>query len=464
MKIAETQSSHTSFCVADPEITEVIDLESGELLSASQAIGNDYLALEQLRMRLATSVAKDERLYACAVCGTSVYLVCQRHGDDKRFHFRHTLEDGRCPALTRGALTEEQMRACKYNGAKESQAHIRMKEIIAQSLACDPDFSEPDVERVWKGQDRKSWRKPDVSAVWRGTIRVAFEIQLSTTFLHVIAERRQFYLDQGGLLCWVFQKFDADAARMTQDDVFFNNNQNLFLASEETLGNSKEQDALVLGCRWTLPAIDKTGKVTEQWDGRSARFSELTLDQAKQRVFLVDCESKRKHLLAEAANAPLRRQFEQWWTAEEPPALNGTWHWFRDEFWKRGIALPEWPSHLYALLNALYTAKAGRPVRYRHPKFISVLHTVADSHRRVIQPLRAALLVYDRAQQVREEDSSERGEREGKWAKKAREYRERMREGDTAYDRERRFDPLVAFLFPEVGAQLCAWDAEEKAK
>jgi hypothetical protein len=72
-------------------------------------------------------------------------------------------------------------------------------------------------------------------------------------------------------------------------------------------------------------------------------------------------------------------------------------------------------------------------------------------------------LVYNRASQVREEDTPARGERVGKWEKKVREYRERIAEGDAAYARERRFDQLVAFLFPEVGAQLRAWDVEAKA-
>lgn len=41
------------------------------------------------------------------------------------------------------------------------------------------------MEKVWKGQpvaDRATWRKPDVQVV-RGNERIAFEVQLSTTFL-----------------------------------------------------------------------------------------------------------------------------------------------------------------------------------------------------------------------------------------------------------------------------------------
>jgi len=111
------------------------------------------------------------------------------------------------------------MLARKYNAAKESRAHIRLKEIIADSLRYDSGFSEVETEKVWRGMDRTKWRKPDVQALWKGKIRIAFEIQLSTTFLHVIAERRNFYRQEGGLLCWIFKSFDQAEARMTQDDI-----------------------------------------------------------------------------------------------------------------------------------------------------------------------------------------------------------------------------------------------------
>ena len=61
--------------------------------------------------------------------------------------------------------------------------------------------------------------KPDV-LVYAGQ-RVAFEIQLSTTYLDVIAGRRDFYLEQGGLLFWIFARFDTERLRMTDDDVFW---------------------------------------------------------------------------------------------------------------------------------------------------------------------------------------------------------------------------------------------------
>ena len=48
----------------------------------------------------------------------------------KRFFFRHKTEDGSCPAKTRGTLSEEEIRARKYHGLRESEAHKRIKQLI----------------------------------------------------------------------------------------------------------------------------------------------------------------------------------------------------------------------------------------------------------------------------------------------------------------------------------------------
>lgn len=58
--------------------------------------------------------------------------------EERRFFFRHTLEDGRCLARTRGELSQEEIDARRYNGVKESARHLQMKEWVAQCLAADP--------------------------------------------------------------------------------------------------------------------------------------------------------------------------------------------------------------------------------------------------------------------------------------------------------------------------------------
>lgn len=189
--------SSNNLCVDTPQINEVFELETGEFYTAQQVIGSDYNKLIQLRMKLLEHIKQDKPIYRCPMCHVPVYLACSRHNDDKKFYFKHRIEDRNCPAITRGSLSKDEILAIKYNGAKESPAHIRMKEIIAESLSHEPDFSDIKAETIIKGADRKQWRKPDIQALWQGKLRVAFEVQLSTTFLDVIAQRRLFYKDTG---------------------------------------------------------------------------------------------------------------------------------------------------------------------------------------------------------------------------------------------------------------------------
>ncbi len=195
-----------SLIVERPQIKEVLDVEAGTFVSASSVIGTDYARLIQLRMEVRSRMRRGVPLYKCATCGVPVHICCSR--DAARFFFKHRHEDGSCPAVTAGALNQVEIDARKYNGAKESRLHLQMKDWLVRSLSADGRFSDVLVEKIWKGAWTSQWRKPDVQAVYGGQ-RIAFEIQLSTTFLDVIAGRRDFYLAEGGLLFWIFARFDT---------------------------------------------------------------------------------------------------------------------------------------------------------------------------------------------------------------------------------------------------------------
>ena len=295
--------------VADPQIDEVMDLESGVITPAAEWAPPDYQRVLETRMELMQSMRAGRPRLACPMCAVPVHLVSM--AAERRFYFRHETEDGRCPAKTKGALSGGEILALKYDGARESAAHKRMKELIAESLRSDPDFSDVEIEPVWKGREKNSRRRPDVRAVWKRRLPVAFEVQLSTTFLRVIAERRAFYLREGGLLLWVFKDFDMGDARLTQDDIFYNNNRNAFVVSSATLRASRERGRLALDCVWSQPSVEE-GQLGWRQFRRLATFDELMIDQARQRVFLFDADAARERLTKEHADAELRAAFRRY--------------------------------------------------------------------------------------------------------------------------------------------------------
>jgi hypothetical protein len=434
-----------TFWVQNPEVDEVLDLHSGSHLRHEQAIGTDYEQVIKLHATLQDGIQRHAPLYACAMCKVPVYLVSQK--EERKFFFRHTLEDGRCSARTRGLLSQDEINARRYNGVKESQTHINMKTWVAESLRADPDFTEVEVEQRWSGQLTGEWRKPDVRAKYRGT-PVVFEVQLSTTYLNVITARRSFYLREGALLLWVFAKFDVGPRRLTQDDVFFNNNRNAFVIGRATRDASVERKAFHLECIWATPSL---GTATEL-NRDVVPFSCLTLDAADQRAYYFDFEGARTALFEQARQAelqrlaPLREGFEAWFlrycSGDSDEKLYAG---LREGFACENVELPWHPGFLpRVFLNALYSAKHGRPVGWDFQTFMEVLHHVHGTHKGLLRLFRRALEVYERGPQVKAQD------KKGKWRAKVREYTPLLLADDPRYRADTTHDALGRVLFPEL--------------
>lgn len=436
------------FAVNNPEVTEVLDRSTGLYERHSDVIGDDWEKALQLRMEIQTNLEANPR-FLCSQCMTPVYLVARP--EDKKLFFRHTLEDGRCSAVTRGLLSQDEIDARKYNGVKESWLHIEMKRWIVECLRADGRFTDIAVEERWTGEFTGAWRKPDVRAVFNG-MRVAFEIQLSTTYINVIAQRREFYRREGGLLFWVFSQFNMGARRLTQDDVFYNNNRNAFIVNTRTRDESLEQKRFLLECIWAAPTSEDDVAALQR---QVVPFDALTLDQQAQRAFYFDFDGERARLASEAEERResrrqlLRERFEAFYTAYLPQ------HQFEDQAWQdlhrdfaaEGAPLPIHPGFLpKGLLNALYSAKYGRVFGWDYSNFIQIAHHIEPGQRQHLHHFRKALKAYDRAELIRREDHS------GKWAAKVTEYKARIRAGDPAYALDTEHDALVEVLFPEVAA------------
>lgn len=438
------------FAVDKPEVVEVLDRATGRYERHADVIGDDWSRAVQMRLTAQTGLAENPR-FLCSQCMTAVYLVCRP--DAKKLFFRHRLEDGRCSAVTRGAVSQDEIDARKYNGVKESWLHLEMKRWIEQALHADSRFGEVKVEGRWAGELTGEWRKPDVRATFNG-IKVAFEIQLSTTYINVIAQRREFYRREGGLLFWVFAHFNAGPRRLTQDDVFFNNNQNAFVVNAFTRDESVKQGRLMLECVWAEPV---TGGGVTELRRKLVAFEELTLDREAQLAYYFDFEGARASLAREVEaqrqlrRGALRNRFEEFYQRYLPEHRfdQKEWDELRHAFAEEGGPLPFHPGLLpKGLLNSVYSAKYGRVFGWDYSNFIQIAHHMEPGLRKYLHYFRRALKAYDRAELIRQEDQS------GKWAAKVAEYKARMLAGDPAYTPDSEHDALVDLLFPEVAAVL----------
>lgn len=438
---------------AQLEISEVMDCRTGEFIDARKVIGTGRERFFVLRNEIEAGIQADRPLFRCSICHVPVKLIAPY---DKGAHFRHELEDGRCPAQTRGNLSEKQILALKYNGAKESEPHREMKAWLATSLRADPNFTAVDVEETWKSHDRNAWRRPDVQAVFKN-IRIAFEIQLSTTFLDVIVERREFYRKEGGLLFWVFKEFPEEQRRMTLDDVFYNNNRNAFLLSQDTVSLSEKSDRFALECRWVEPVLSERG-VGEHWKRQTVCFDELTLDTKSQRAWFFDCDRARdenkarlrQHLVA-SCKATMRNFCVS--AMEESLGYEGrvkAWQELQEQFRLVGVLLPphDGSERLRKLFCFLYSIEEGKPVGFKFQKLVQVGHHAFDKHKGLLWIFGHALKIYGRDKQLLQEDSS------GKWKTRIAENKKQINDREGEFRPDTNYDQIAIVLFPELAPKI----------
>ncbi|WP_324828859.1 DUF6035 family protein [Qipengyuania zhejiangensis] len=271
--------------VTKPEIHEVRSLRSGFVLNVQRLIrAFRYERAILLRQELKSLVKRGEARLVCATCGVPVYLACST---SKRFFFRHRHEDGSCPAVTRTSLSEAEIRAMKYRGTQESEAHKRIKALVLRSLAADSRFADVLCEQTWRSSEGLSGlRRPDVSARLED-LRIAFEVQLSTTFLDVVLSRRDFYRAERVALVWVLPNFHPNYRRMTDDDILFSNNSNIFVVDESTAAASEAAGSFTIKC-WHRKPVIEGGKIVDEWVERLVSWDEIEVDVDLQTVQAFD--------------------------------------------------------------------------------------------------------------------------------------------------------------------------------
>lgn len=441
-----------------PAIPNVFDTDSGAEVHADFLLTAEEEAVMQLRFEVKRLIKQDRAKFLCPECFVPVSLVSMKKA--RRFYFRHLVEDGSCSAITRGELSQAEINARKYNGAKESYLHREMKKWVADSLHASGKFADIAQEARWTGPITGAWRKPDVSAMY-GDLKIAFEVQLSTTFLDVIAERWNFYQQEGGLVVWVFARFDDERRRLTQDDLFFINNQNALIVSKDTRDASVAASDFLLDCAWSEPQPAPFLPTVRR---RRVSFFELKLDTELQQAYYIDCRGQKAEFQATLEEERRRwpAYFERWWL--EVADTERTQEDQEDNVWEFPECAPvnwgDWGmldesclatygrAHaLYlpvAMLNVFYSAKHGRPIGIRRRHFIEVAHYVVESYPRYLRWFRRALEVFGRGQLLAEQDQS------GKWAIKVKRYKQAMKNREARYEVDETHRTLFEWLFPEL--------------
>jgi hypothetical protein len=450
--------------VDDPAITEVRSLRTGRLLEAKRLIRLlDYGAAIRLRGVLKEAASEDRPRLVCPTCGVTLFLASSMR---KNFYFRHRSEDGTCPSVTHSGLTEAEMRAMKYRGAQESQAHLRTKELVVLSLEADPSFSEVRVEATWHAREGLTGlRRPDVSAR-RGDLRTAFEVQLSTTFLDVVLGRKHFYRAEGAALVWVLPSFHPSYRRMTTDDILFGNNSNILVVDDATVAASRAANQFIVRVWHRQPRIEGES-ITDDWIERLVPWNDLLVDVDRQTVCAFDfaaaestakAEISRQRELqkaakeatwraaAETAERELRAEIFEWALvedrADDPVGYYRRWAELNYDLVAYCAQLTGAPSDVRVpirMVKVIETARTGKPVGFGYETLVEVAHHLFHQRPELLMGFGYLLRAYGHHHLLAEQDYS------GKWAGKVDANREAMRRDPRfklAEDQQRLFEFL----------------------
>lgn len=442
---------------------EVWDRDTGAPLTLDDYMGDAAGygdAVERKRVALETELVEGRVRFVCPWCREPMGLrsVFASEKTEKRFYFKHQRDTGECSGSRGRSMAE--ICARKFGQCKEGVQHKRLKAWMVECLEADGSFSHVDPEKRWKDIDGVRWRQPDVQAV-HSNHRVAFEVQLSTTFLHVIAQRMSFYKRNDGRLLWLFRDLDPTDFHQAEDDLFYTNNRNAFRISAETVALSKAHGRFALECAWHRPTIDQ-GEVVDVLERGIVFFDELTFDVSSAgvpRAFHFDYDRARlevaqeaERLEKDAQDQGLRDRLEAamltWTICAEP---TDDWKDLRRQLRERGIELPvrlgkaDGP---FYLLQAAYSAKHGEPVACQMTNLMSLANNLFYRHKDCLWVFTVVMGHYRRGKTLVANGNVKA------WKDKRDEYSQAWLDRDAAFKPDRRFDALLAFAFPEAAEVL----------
>ena len=311
-------------------IDTVIDIEIDKEIYAKSFFAQPEGVIFKMRTELEKAIYLHRPKYVCKYCGQMVKISGRKTERGMARFFSHLRDSDDCDYKTTTGRTRREINREKFARCNEGERHKFLKAEIAKYLEKTEGVTDVRTENTVKGNHPiLRWRRPDVIANYRGQ-EVVFELQLSTTFVSVIAERDMFYRLNKKHIIWV-SNFDeqgehVDLTNMMVKDIYYNNRLNIFIFDIDAQRESEKNGELMLKCNWLKPDGDweyPNGNTSDKLGGKFVRVSELTFDStykpyyvdAEQAYYaahpefklkVADIEEENKEILAE-----LDRQWEE---------------------------------------------------------------------------------------------------------------------------------------------------------
>lgn len=224
--------------------------------------------------KLATDTGKtDHPVLRCGDCRKAVYVRESWKGRRHAYHFAGDHNDCRWAGAV--ARNPRAIDAEKFRGQQEGDQHRLLRMLTAEVLAFDTQARAAGIahHRYTKLDDGR-YGYPDVYAVsWQGA-PAAFEIQLSTTHLPVIARGEQLYEDGKTRLIWIIGYHDHGPMRRAFRDIYMRNDGQILGMDGEVADAAREAGEPRFRLYRLLPGPISEG-FAPQWRNRIVSPAEI---------------------------------------------------------------------------------------------------------------------------------------------------------------------------------------------
>jgi len=249
-------------------IEEVFDVETGEIIQSKEFFKKPESEIFKYRRILEHAIkGYVNPKFVCLYCNQLLKLTGKSTSRGMVTFFTHLYDSEDCEIKTNleNKLSKKEIEIIKYCKIKESERHKHLKNNIYKFLLSQSSVNKGVCnvqleKRITSHLPELNWRQPDISFVYKG-FQFVIELQLSTTFLSVIAERDYFYKLHNIYIIWVFNFSDnsqyVNLGNMMCKDIYYHNKRNAFIIDEEAIKQSNERQELVLKCLWFEPKYEE---------------------------------------------------------------------------------------------------------------------------------------------------------------------------------------------------------------
>ena len=313
-------------------IDTVIDTDTGVEIKSKDFFAQPENLIFKVRTELQRSIYLRKPKFICKYCRQAVKISGRKIERGVASFFSHLRDSEECDYKTTTGKAKRDIEREKYARCNEGERHKFLKIKIANLLEKTPGVSEVKIENTVMGNHPiLKWKRPDVWTRFRGE-EIVFELQLSTTFVSVIAERDLFYRLNKKFIIWVFnfdeQENHVDLNNMMSKDIYYNNKLNIFIFDKDAQRESEKRGELILKCNW-LKADGNweytNGNSSNDLGGIFISLSELTYDNtykpyyfdAEQKYFEAHPEFRLKTLDVEEENKRILEELNTLWLQEQ---------------------------------------------------------------------------------------------------------------------------------------------------